>query len=219
MAKANKLRLSSDKRDHYVNNVRTPVGIAAFVKIREPELFRKKMRYSMTVLFDADTDMSKIKEALIECAEKATGVSGLKLSDFTHPVKKGDDKPEYEGFAGRLYIHTTAGEEMQPKTYGRGKPLPVSDPKEIYSGCNVRLILSAKAYEDDDHPRGIGVTFFMEAIQFVGHGERMGGGATDVSGFEDEEGLEEYDDGDDFGAEPELPEEGGDSGDDDDDFM
>ena len=214
---AKKLRLSSSKKDHYVNNVRTPVAIAAFVKIREPEMFRKKLRYSMSLLFERDANLQVLKDALIRCAEQATGEKDLTIKDFAHPIKNGDTKPEYKGYPGRWFMHTTAGEDMQPKVYGRGKPLPVLDPKVIYSGCHVRVILSAMAYEDDDHPSGIGVTFFMEAIQFVSDGERMGGGETDVSGFEDEDDLEGYEDT--FGEGDELEEEGGAGGEDPDDLF
>lgn len=185
--------------------VKTPVAIASFPKLFQPDAFEgQEPKYSVMLGFTPDTDLSEIKKAAAAVAKKKWGdqakaiLSDGIFRDHDAEVKKGKKS---KGFPeGTLFFN--ARSKTQPPVFARkaaddGRPVLISEaegttrgnPREIYGGVKVRAIVSVYAYDTAGN-RGIG--FGLEGVQRWEDGPRLDG-ASDVSSMFD---FEEADDAD-----------------------
>jgi len=179
--------------------------VTSEVRLSFPALFTPKPRfrgsdsetYQAVLLLPPDTDMtpfdSALKAAMIEKFGKP-----IKLPAAKNPVKDCAEKGIQGYDEGWHYINLHS--RQQPPVVDR-RGVPVTDESMIYAGCWVRAYINAFAW---DHPSGgKGVSFGLNAIQFVRDDDRLDGRATTTAVFEpldDPEGSEspEGSDGDDL---------------------
>lgn len=163
-----------------------------------PSLFEKDRngKYSVTVFIPKDDEetLGRVHKAIDAAMEngrdKLVMKNGKIPSDIRKPVRDGDDK-EYDGYAGNYYITSSANRVK--RVVDRHNTL-ICDPQEIYGGCICNVVISFAAYSHPSGGKGIGA--YLDGLQKVKDGKRLGGG--DFNSFED---LGEDGDDNDFFAE------------------
>ena len=184
--------------------VSTPLFRVAYPALDKPTAYKKgdKESYSIHMLFPHDTDFKvpvnknpkpgmpyasfqqAIKNAKIELwgPDKEDWPDKKKL---ILPIKDGDEKNHWEGFAGNYYIK--ANTYAPVKVYGTtpnpsGKGFMEINPALVQGGDYCRAIITASAYDDAKEP---GVKFYLQSIQLVKKGEPFAAGGSDGSDFDD----------------------------------
>ena len=173
--------------------------VSLFTPYIDPKKPTEKGKYKCLLLIDKkDKDtVAKIKSAIkhVEAkmiAEKYAGKAPKKA--ISNTLRDGDEEKDEEEYEGKYYMNVWS--LRKPPVIDRDKE-PITDPDKVYSGCYARVCLNAYYYWGDESK---GITFGLEAVQFVSNGPRLGGGSVnideafgDVYEFEDEE-EDEYDD-------------------------
>ena len=102
-----------------------------------------------------------------------------KAGGLHYPIRKGDDNymrnPQtFALWRGLFFINCG----MQPKTKAGADQRPICldergmacDPKKFYPGCYGRMQVTVAPFDNNGNR---GVTFYLNAVQFARHGERM----------------------------------------------
>lgn len=189
MSEATKNR-QSKKGGWFGPAIITPAGTAAFPKLARPDVGGQYSdeKYKTYLLFDEGTDLSALKKACAAVAKDAFGGRGITPADVAMPFRDGDQKANLEGFAGRVYIQPKC--KQRPGVVGADKR-PI-DGEEIYSGAKIRLSVTPASYEQTLGGKKIyGVTLYLNHVQKLADGERLGGG-----GGSAENAFDEWDNGD-----------------------
>ena len=168
-----------------VDNIITPEFRLSF-----PNLFRprasgqsKKEKYSLSMLFLAGADLSKLKAQANEVAREKWGdkVSSMKLKT---PFLNAGDYP-YEGYEqGMVLIRASS---IQKPGIVDAKVQPVLDESEVYPGCYCRASIRAFAYDQEGNK---GVSFGVVNVQKIRDGEPLGGRTRPEDDFEPVAGPE-----------------------------
>lgn len=131
--------------------------------------------------------LAEISKAIVAAATEKWGVKAtealaqLKAAGKL-PVRDGDGKASYAGYAGNLYAN--ASSKTRPLVINGDKsPLTAADGK-MYSGAYVNAIVQAWA---QDNAYGKRVNFSLMGVQFVKDGERLAGG--EVASADDFEAI------------------------------
>lgn len=159
------------------------------VRITFPELFvakafsgddKSKPAFSATFLIDPKKQkdqIAEIEKLITESAKekwdkKADAVlKALKAADKTC-LHDGENKADYEGFPGSLYI--SARTDKKPDVRGKdAKPISNED-GIIYSGCYVNAWIDIYP-QDNGFGKRINAT--LKGVQFVKDGDAFSGGA------------------------------------------
>lgn len=154
-------------------NIITPIGRASFPNLMKPKLneLSGKSEYSVDILFDKKTDLSKIKEAMDKAIKGKWGTKVPKV--LKNPIKDGDGikqngepyGPEYQG-----HFFITVKNTRKPGVVD-AQAQPILTEEEIYGGCFVRASLNPFAY---DHAANKGVSLSLINLQKVKEGEPFG---------------------------------------------
>lgn len=124
---------------------------------------------------------AKIEAAMADVAKAKWGkdaASILKALKAGGKVcfRSGDDKAQYEGFEGNMYISTNS--DKRPTVVDRDRtPLTEEDGKP-YSGCYVNAIVELWA---QDNANGKRINASLCGVQFVKDGDSFGGGSAPAS--------------------------------------
>lgn len=170
-------------------NASQPIG---FIKIKEarlafPTLFvprtvngEGKPRYSATFLLDAnDPQLAGIKKVIQMVArdkwrDKAPAILASLEKVGKVALHDGEEKSQYDGFAGTMFIATGAKEVEPPRVVDRsGQPLTERSGKP-YAGCYVNANISFWA-QDNQFGKRINATVHL--VQFVRDGDSFGAGS------------------------------------------
>lgn len=146
------------------------------------EVSQKTNKYGAAFIFNKDSDNAKVlEETVLRVAKDKFGaraekvVAAMKRTD-KFPVKDGNNKADYAGYANNLYCN--ANSNVQP-TLVMPDRRPMSE-KEVaeylYAGAVVNVVIGVFAY-DSSKGGADGVGIGLQGVQFVTHGERFGGGA------------------------------------------
>lgn len=161
----------------------------ANVRIAFPNLFdAKQVQGQGEAKFSASFIMSKDHPALPSIVDAVRKVAaekwGAKADEVLAqlkaagklPVRDGDGKANYAGYAGNLYLN--ASSKVRPLVIGGGPdgraPLAAADGKP-YSGCYVNAMVQFWA---QDNQFGKRVNASLMGVQFAKDGERLAGGET-----------------------------------------
>lgn len=175
-------------------NVMTPRGL-----INYPVLFEDgklnalsgKKEYSVDILFPKNTDLSVIKEEINKAIEAKWGSKPPK--GLRNPIKDGDGtkqngEPYKSEYKGHYFI--TLKNTRRPGVMAPDAVTPITDPSEVYSGCEGRAIFRAFAY---DQPANKGVSLSLIHFQKTKDGEPIAGRAVEIEGAFDAIDSEEAD--------------------------
>jgi hypothetical protein len=193
MASANK-----GPKPHFVNNLATPEGRLCFPHLDKPSSIREgaAAKYGIEILIPKNSNIDKLKAAILECAKAAFGEfqprgsdgkpvgkpRPWKLSDFGAeelPIKDGDAKAtemaaaDKNGEAYRGHFYIRARSSRKPTVVGPTKEnIPETD---VYGGAYGRLVMSCMSYRTEKGNKPA-TTFLLDAVQFTRDGDRFGGG-------------------------------------------
>jgi len=159
-----------------------------------------KLKYSITMLFPKNADLSGLKEAMKQAKIAAYGPNKSEWpSDLQSPVNDGDD-PKYadnEGYKGHWVIKASSNEDQKPGVVDENVE-EILDQSKFYAGCYARAHLLATTWE---YMKKHGVMFILDHVQKLGDGKAFGGKKpadqvftpvnTDES-FEESEGEEDF---------------------------
>lgn len=181
----------------------TPKFRVSFQNVFKPKSFKGgEPKYSITMLFDKKTDLSKMKLAAKNAGiatfgpveswpkDKKTGKSKLKM-----PFRDGDDEREdVDGFANCIFVNATS--KSPPQVIDSDGKMPILSEVGLYSGCYARASLIAFGFDNEG---GKGIAFSLQNIQKWEDGEPFSSKPKAEDEFEAIEGSESAasDDGDD----------------------
>jgi len=148
----------------------------AFPSLFEPSAYGEgEPSYQATLIMD-QAQADGLDKVLATVAREKWGAKGdaqLKALRSTGKVclRDGDEKPDYDGFAGMMFV--AARSKTRPTVVdGQRNPLTERDGR-IYAGCYVNASVEVWA-QDNAYGKRINCT--LRGIQFVRDGEAFGGG-------------------------------------------
>jgi hypothetical protein len=169
----------------------TPTGRASFLYCFEPmqppkdakgELSGKpKYKVSLLIPKGDSAKLDPIRKLVREVATKAFGGKDkdgkpididavMRHPKFNQPVHDGDvEKPELAEYAGHFFLNCNSAQK--PGVVDQTGKRQITDPNEVFSGCFIRCKVSVSAFA---HTGNRGVTFYLNSIQLVRPGPRLG---------------------------------------------
>ncbi|CDH07893.1 putative protein p50 [Xenorhabdus bovienii str. oregonense] len=129
----------------------------------------------------AEIEAAILKVATDKWGAKAEGIiKSIRGNNMRFNFRDGDDKPDYDGYAGCMYI--SASNKARPLVIDRDRtPLTAQDGRP-YSGCYVNATIDIFAYDNN----GKGISATLLGVQFLRDGDAFtGGGVASVDDFDD----------------------------------
>ena len=175
----------------------TPLAILTYPNLFSPRWAKlqkgqerkagERPRFSATFVFPKGTDISALKKAAADAAVEALGKDKVQrmLRDKELRLPWRDDKFEKYGFPPDTlcWIRCWSFEPPGVVSVYRGpdgKPLRITDPAVVYSGCWVKASLRPYFYDVEQK----GINFGLGNIQKVKDGPRMDGRVNAEDEFE-----------------------------------
>jgi len=161
----------------------TPVFRLSFPQLWVAKSYQKKPpKFSATLLFSKDTDLSRLKAAAKAAAIEKFGVN--LPPNIKSPFRDGAEKANLEGYGPEvIFFSATSGEDRPPLVVD-SQGNKVMDRSAFYAGCYCDAIVSPWCY-DHGETGNKGVGFNLLAIRKVKDGPSFGGGLADLSLFEE----------------------------------
>lgn len=161
----------------------TPAATGSFIYAFHPQPPDKdnpeaKPKYAITLLFDADSDLTLLKNEAARAAVEDWGEDQDKWpQNFKKPFRDQAEK-QLEGYTpGCKFITVTSS--IKPEVLGpSGKP--ITDEAQVYPGIRVRASVRAFTYKKKGN---VGIAFGLSNIQKLDDGPRLGGGERAASQF------------------------------------
>ncbi len=163
--------------------ITTPVFTASFPQLFEAGGFEgSDPKFSITMLWDRDEDLSDLKAACESAIDKKWGSN--RPANIQMPMKDGDGKLDSEGqqrpeYVGKKFAIAKAKVSDPPKVVDM-ELNPVLDKTIVYGGCEMRAAVSAYAWEFAGKK---GVSLYLGNVQRTGDGEAFGSTSTVESDF------------------------------------
>lgn len=167
-------------------SIKTPVGTVSYPHLVEPQQQTDddgkpvgKPKYSMTLIFAPNTDLTALQELERETVAADFGQKGLallKTGGIRSAFRTDAEKKGYEPGSIFINVRTTrkpgvvfayAGEDGKPKRI----PEDLIE-TELYPGSKARISVNAFTYNTKGNK---GVSFSLENVQKMGDGERIDG--------------------------------------------
>lgn len=163
-----------------MSSIITPPATLSFPQLYSPAKVdpsdeNEVPKYSCSLIFPADADLSELKQKVAETAIAEFGadaVAMLKDGRLKSPFIPGEKARAPEGTTV-LRVRSTRKPGVVSRVMGPDeRPLPITDPSEMYAGAQVRASLGVFAYNKKTNK---GVSFGLNNIQKLGEGERLDG--------------------------------------------
>ena len=176
-------------------NILTPQFTLSYPNLFKPqERDNGSMMYNCVLIFDDDdADISMLKEVA-----KAAAVEkwGDKLpANLRIPFRDGEEKIDIDGYGpGKTFFSASSKNIPDIRTADNTRTITEADGM-VYPGAKFRATVSCFAYEFKNKQGVIqsrGVSFGLRGLQFLGHGDALGGG-----GYNAEDDFESVDSTDD----------------------
>ena len=172
----------------------TPPVRLAFPALFEPKPVAKgnpQKKYQAVLLIPPSVDLKPFLEACkATMIEKWGKVEKVKAAN--NPIKKCEDK-ELDGYEpGWHYINVKSN--YMPTVVDQRRQ-PILDPEQVYAGCWVRVAINAFAWNHDQG--GKGVSFGLNAVQFIRDDTRLDGRKEATDLFDEVEVADDSADDDD----------------------
>lgn len=172
------LPVKKKKIDRSKCTVLTPefrVSYPHVFKAQSPKEADKK-KFSITMLFPKDSDLSGIKEAMKQAKLAEYGAKENWPDGLQSPVSDGDTHIDKvtgkvkEGYKGCWVIKATSGEDQKPVIADENGD-DLIDQAQFYAGCYARASILASAWE---YMGKEGVGFYINGIQKLRDGKPFG---------------------------------------------
>jgi hypothetical protein len=159
----------------------SPIGRVSYPSVYEPNEYKGKESYQLTLLFDKDTDLSEMKAEAARVVKEKWG--DKKPKDFDNPFRDGNEKDdagaEYENVT---YVRFKRSTKKGPPQVVDSKKQAISEGSgEFYAGCYARVSYSCFAWEEGK--KG-GVSFGLANVQKMRDGESFDGRSTAEQDFD-----------------------------------
>lgn len=154
----------------------TPKGIASYAWVWKPQpsmTAGQEPKYAITLVVPKKTDLTKLKEAVVQAAIRKFGASAdkmIKLGKIKLPFRDGDEeRPDDDLYEGKIFF---AAKSNQAPAIVDATRERILDQTEFYSGCECRLSVWPYGYDVNGNK---GVAFGLNNIQKLADGERLSG--------------------------------------------
>ena len=126
----------------------TPTFRVSYPALFKPQGDEGKEKYSVTMLFPKDTDISKIKKIIKNAKIAEFGADESEWPKLRSPIRDGDheDFADKEGYEGMWVIRASSIPESKPGLVDKDGE-HITSPSEFYPGCFARAQIFAKCYE------------------------------------------------------------------------
>lgn len=159
----------------------TPPFTASYCFLLEPkENLSGDMKYSVSMIFSKDTDMSKIEQAIQAAAEEKFGKKLPKV--FKNPLRDGDEeRDDRDEYRNSWFINASSSRKPGIVDYKTGDIIDTDDEDlGIYSGCICRATVAFFGY-DQSGSKGVGCG--LNNIQVLKRGARLDGSSSAETDF------------------------------------
>jgi hypothetical protein len=184
----------------------TPMGRISFPKVFKAEAFKdQKPKFSCTILFKKNTDLSELKKAVHAAKVAKWGKDKEEWPKrLRSPFNDGNEKADLDGYKGMIYV--TASNQHRPQVVDKNMEAIDEASGDFYAGCYGRLALRAFAYDTAGNK---GVSFSLEHVQKLKDGEPFSGKPKVEDVFDEVDDGESDDDEDDGVADDEDEDDDG----------
>lgn len=167
--------LENKKQNRELCRVTTPTFRVSYPHVFKPQSMKPgdKAKYSVTMLFPKDSDLSGLKEAMKQAKIAKFGGKENWPDDLESCVSDGDSKKnaDKDGYKGHWVVKATSNEDQKPAVRDADAG-PIMDQADFYAGCYARAKVLAYAWEFMGK-QGIG--FILDGVQKVKDGKQFGG--------------------------------------------
>ena len=165
----------AEKTDKELARVLTPEFRASYPHLFKAQAIQgSKPKYSVTMLFPKNADLSSIKEAIKQAKIAKWGPNKRDWpTDLMSPVSDGDS-PKYadkDGYKGHWAIKASTNEDQRPGVVDENVQA-IIDPSQFYPGCYARASIYAHGWEFAGKN---GVSFILDHVQKTRDGKSFGG--------------------------------------------
>lgn len=159
----------------------TPPFLLSYSNLLEPqEDLSGNMKYSLSMIFDKDTDMSTVEAAIKEAKEKKFGNS--KVAKFKHPMRDGDEeRDDREEYQNSWFINASSKRQPGVVDYKTGDIIDTDDEDiGVYSGCICRASVTFFGFDQAGN-KGVGCG--INSVQVLKRGARLDGSVSAEKAF------------------------------------
>lgn len=177
-----KERKDKDPKEFFITSTKGEgIGVlTARGRLSYPWVFtpNKDDKFSASLLFPVGTDYRVFEEAIDLAAQAFFGPDYTKkFPKLKKPLLKTAESPaigaDPEEFPAFIRTSTKADNGQPKPEVVDHRPEPVTDPSEVYAGRWAMLSIVVKGYDRDGNK---GVTCYLNNVQVLEHGDRLGGG-------------------------------------------
>lgn len=156
------------------SRVLTPEFRVSYPHIFKPNSIKgSKPKYSITMLFPKSSDLTGLKQAIMQAKIAKFGAKDNWPESLDSPVTDGDD-PKHaakEGYKDHWVIKASCNEESKPGVVDENVE-DIIDQAKFYPGCYARAYIYAFAWE---YMGKNGVSFILDHVQKTRDGKSFGG--------------------------------------------
>jgi hypothetical protein len=163
------------KADKEKSRLLTPEFRVSYPHVFKANAFKGgKPKFSVTMLFPKNSDLSPIKNAIKEAKIAKFGADKDSWpDDLESPVVDGDSPKhaDKDGYKGCWAIKASTNEDQRPGVVDENVQ-PILEPSDFYPGCYARAYVYAYVWEFAGK-RGVG--FILDHVQKLRDGKSFGG--------------------------------------------
>lgn len=171
MAKPDKAVAKANKEKQ---RILTPEFRVSYPHVFKPNAMKGgKPKYSITMLFSKNSDLSVVKEAMRQAKLNKFGSKENWPDDLESPVTDGDNAKhaDKEGYKGHWAIKASTNEDQKPGVVDANVE-PIVSQGDFYPGCYARAYVYAYVWEFGGKQ---GVGFILDHVQKLREGKSFGG--------------------------------------------
>lgn len=165
--------------------IMTPEFRVSYPHVFKPSVMKgtkNDPKYSVTMLFEKDSDLDIIKGAIRAAKIKKWGKNKADWpEDIESPVVDGDgpkgldkNKKRRDGYEGHYAIKASTGEDQRPGVVDENVD-PIINVADFYPGCYARAHVFAYVWEFPKDSGNFGVGFILDHVQKLRDGKSFGG--------------------------------------------
>lgn len=154
----------------------TPEFRVSYPHVFKPQAAKQgdRLKYSITMLFPKNSDLTKLKEAIKQAKIAEFGPKENWPKDLESPVSDGDDpkNADKEGYKGHWIVKASSNEDQRPGVVD-AQVQPILDQSKFYPGCYAQAYVYAYAwfYPDRLKPMKRGIGFILDHVQKLRDGK------------------------------------------------
>lgn len=133
-------------------------------------------KYSVTMLFPKDSDLTSIKEAIKAAKIARFGSKENWPEDIKSAIVDGDAAKyaDNEGYEGHWAIKASTSQDQKPGIVDENVKV-IIDPSKFYAGCYARAYIYVYVWEFPKGSGRFGVGFILDHVQKLRDGKNFGG--------------------------------------------